>query len=315
MRTYHHLGLAVLVSGILAVSPLTSTAQDQTIDLIAMRAASNITDTIFDNSHENYLLWAPRIEVQQLSLTDSKPVASILAVQPLWNDGQNYVFNQSRGAYGDDRTTINVGLGYRYLTDNALALYGLNSFYDLQMPTGHQRSGLGAEFRTSAFEMNANYYMPMTGWRDVSAAYEEKALEGYDAEIGGQVPYMPWAWAFAKAYRYESEIADTQNTTGTQLSLRLRPLQNIEVEGGLTNDNTATPRQFVRVSYRIAFGEPNTVTKKSMFSSRAFESGESMKPKVYDKVRRSNDITVQRRARTGRAASGATARVRVAIGS
>ncbi len=40
-----------------------------------------------------------------------------------------------------------------------------------------------------------------------------------------------------------------------------------------------------------------------------------MKGRVYDKVRRSNDITVQRRATGGGEGSGGTARVRVAVGS
>ncbi|HCR85654.1 MAG TPA: hypothetical protein DIV86_03145 [Alphaproteobacteria bacterium] len=273
---------------------------------------------ILDNNYEDAPEWFKRIEFEQTLSNNGKPQTGITSVQPIYTSGNNYILNQSRIAYGNDgRTTGNLGLAYRYLGNQDKIIYGVNYFYDFEGPYGHQRSGLGAELKSSAFEVNTNYYHPHTGWRDVDTIYEEHALKGYDAEFGTQLPYMPWAWAFAKGYQYESEINQSENITGAQYSLRLRPFENIELESGYNNNNEAKPSNFLQLRYRIGFNEPNTITKKkSMFASTPFEYGKDMKEKIYEKIRRSNNITVERRVKgaTGPTAGG-TARVRVSVGS
>lgn len=261
--------------------------------------------------------WLGRTEFQLPLVTGRKPAFSVLTVIPVYNQGQHYIFNQSRVSYnGDDRLTGNIGFGYRYLTRDERAFYGINAFYDFEKPYDHSRAGMGVEWRTSAFEANANYYLPLSGWQAAGTGFEEHALRGYDAELGGQVPYMPWAWIFAKGYRYESEIADVDDITGVEYALRLRPTQNIEVEGGYNDSDGTDGSSFVRLSYRVGFGEVQSIKKRGLFSPTPFEIGESMKPHIYDKIRRSNDITVQRRSTTeGGDPDGATAVVRVSIGS
>ena len=278
---------------------------------------SNAFSKIIDSNSEDSPEWLKRTEFEQQLNNNGKPQFSVTTVQPIYNSGKNYILNQSRVAYGNDgRTTGNLGVGYRYLGSENKAIYGVNYFYDFEGPYGHQRSGLGAEAKSSAFEISTNYYHPHTGWRDADTIYEERALKGYDLELGSQVPYISWAWAYIKGYQYESELNKSENITGAQYSLRLRPFENIELESGYNNSNEGNPQNFAMLRYRIGFNNPNTITKKkSIFSNKAFEYGEDMQDRIYDKIRRTNNITVERRVKGGGAVSGATARVRVAVGT
>lgn len=309
--------ITTLLSGAYATNAISGEASNESADQTTDQILSTAIAKILDNDHEDAPEWLKRTEFEHTLSNNGKPQVGVTTVQPIYTSGKNYVFNQSRLAYGNGgRTTGNIGLAYRYLANNDKAIYGVNYFYDFEGPYGHQRSGLGAEMKSSAFEVNANYYHPHTGWRDVDTIYEEHALEGFDGEFGAQVPYMPWAWWFAKGYQYSSEINKSENITGMQYSLRLRPFENIELEGGYNNSNETKPSDFVQLRYRIGFNEPNTITKKkSMFSSRPFELDIDMKDKIYDKIRRSNNITVERRVKGTTGTTGGTATVRVSIGS
>jgi hypothetical protein len=279
---------------------------------------NSVVNSVVNNNFENAPKWLKRMEIEHQISTDGKPQVGVTTVQPIFENGSDFIFNQSRIAYGNDaRTTVNVGLGYRHLTEDEKVLYGANYFYDFQGPYGHKRSGLGAELRSASFEINSNYYLPHSGWRDAGTIYEEKALEGFDTELGIQTPYIPWAWWYAKGYQYHSELNKSQDITGAQYSVRLRPFENISVEAGHNNNNRASANNFISMQYRIGFNDPNTISKKkSIFSKTPFEYGESMKERVYDKIRRSNNITVERRVK-GAAGGGAggTANVIVAVGS
>ncbi len=301
----------------IANDAISGAASNESADQATAQIVGSAISKIFDNDYEDAPEWLKRTEFEHTISNNGKPQVGVTTVQPVYNSGNNYVFNQSRLAYGNDgRTTGNVGLGYRRISEDTQKIYGANYFYDFQGPYGHQRSGVGAEIKSSAFEVNTNYYHPHTGWRDADTIYEEHALEGYDAELGSQIPYMPFAWAFAKGYQYKSEIDKSENITGMQYTLRVRPLNNIDIEGGYDNNNEAKPSNFIQLKYRIGFNEPKTITKKSMFSSQPFEIGESMKDKIYEKIRRSNNITVERRVKGAAGpTAGGTARVRVAIGS
>ena len=147
-----------------------------------------------------------RIELSWDVSTEGKPLYDILTVQPLLQSDNLHhtIFTQARVAYGDDgRTTANVGLGYRNLTLDEKLILGVNSFFDYEFPYHHQRVGLGVEIKSSALELYSNYYNAVTDWRYADTGYIEKALDGYDVEIGTQLPYLPWAYLFAKKYHTE----------------------------------------------------------------------------------------------------------------
>ena len=74
-------------------------------------------------------------------------------------DGHTQNFVQSSAIRADSRTTINLGLGRRYLSDDETMIYGLNAFFDIDPENDHQRASIGAEIKSSALELTVNNYI------------------------------------------------------------------------------------------------------------------------------------------------------------
>ena len=95
----------------------------------------------------------------------------------------NFFLNQSNISRQDDDTTVNIGFINRKLTEDKKWLYGFNIFYDQEFPENHQRASLGLEIKSEPIEFNFNYYDAFSKSKTVGDT-TEKAMDGYDAEIG-----------------------------------------------------------------------------------------------------------------------------------
>ena len=129
-------------------------------DAVAKSAVSKINEVIgkaFD-----------RVELDLELREHNKPEFSIRTIQPLHESEnlQNTWFWQGSWFHhdGGSRNTVNLGLGYRRLLGNDKWLLGANFFYDHEFPYDHQRTSVGAELRSTAFEFNSNYYWGMSSW-------------------------------------------------------------------------------------------------------------------------------------------------------
>ena len=186
--------------------------------------------------------------------TDQRPGYSLLTVQPLYEaeDSRHNVFAQGGLDYDYrtknqySRTTVNLGLGYRYLTPDEKWLYGTNIFYDHEFPFNHQRLGFGAEIESSLYRMGSNYYQGLSDWKKTGKGFSdgdrghgfsdsniEKPLDGMDLEIAGRLPFFP-----------ELELA----VRGTRW-FALTGLNDIH-ELALRGDYTPVPAVSVRVEAR-----------------------------------------------------------------
>ncbi len=59
----------------------------------------------------------------------------------------------------DDRTTLNLGLGYRRLNADETWMTGFNVFYDHELSDNHKRNGVGFEVVSSVLESRAIFTM------------------------------------------------------------------------------------------------------------------------------------------------------------
>ena len=103
----------------------------------------------------------PTVELSLDLFNRSKPSGGILIVAPLTDPSnvENTIFTQTSLYRKDDRTTVNIGLGYRNLSINNTLMLGVNIFYDHEFPYDHQRLGFGAELKTSVGEINFNQFL------------------------------------------------------------------------------------------------------------------------------------------------------------
>ena len=229
--------------------------------------------------------------------TKSDPNFTLLTIQPISEseDKKDLTFFQGSILRQNNRDTINLGVGYRQLSDDEKWIYGVNAFHDYDNTYEHSRMSLGAELRSSVFEINANKYFATSGAKTGKDGNTERALDGYELEVGGQVPYIPSAKVFVKNWKWDGyQTSDTKgNTYSLQINAPIAP--NVTLEAGRKDFDSQTDIDFVNLTYRLKLGNGSTdqdVVVSSIIADQAFNNT-SMKKKMLDKVRRKNQIVIQ----------------------
>jgi len=229
--------------------------------------------------------------------TKSDPNFTLLTIQPISEseDKKDLTFFQGSILRQNNRDTINLGIGYRQLSDDEKWIYGVNAFHDYDNTYEHSRMSLGAELRSSAFEINANKYFATSGAKTGKDGNTERALDGYELEVGGQVPYIPSAKVFVKNWKWDGyQTSDTKgNTYSIQINAPIAP--NITLEAGTKDFDTGTDVDFVNLTYKIGLGGGKSQQDElvqNLIAEQAFNTT-SMKVKMLDKVRRKNQIVIQ----------------------
>ena len=235
-------------------------------------------------------------EISIRKIKGDKSDYSIITTQPITSlgaDRARLFWQGSLGSYdqsGDRRTTLNLGLGKRWLLDNEKAIAGINSFYDYEFSSKHKRASIGGEYKRSNVELSVNRYWGVSDKHSVSGT-DEEALDGYDAIFKGQLPYLPWANLVAKKYRWDRANQDDVDGSYFGVEAYLTPEAKLEV--GKQDDNYMNRETYGKLTY--AFGDNNNHASlvDGAISAIAYQDGENMKNKMLTKVERSNKIIVE----------------------
>ncbi|WP_300429073.1 inverse autotransporter beta domain-containing protein, partial [Candidatus Thioglobus sp.] len=182
---------------------------------------------------------------------------SIVTVQPLsqTEDKSETVFFQgsvySFKNHGQKRPTLNLGVGKRWLSEDKSEITGINLFYDFESKSKHSRASLGAEYKRSAFEANANAYWGVSSKKSVTingVAENEEVLDGYDVNVKGQVPYLPWAKVTGTHYKWKRDTKD--DIEGGTVGIELKLNSATTLEAGFQDDNAMDKSDFVKLTYK-----------------------------------------------------------------
>ncbi len=274
------------------------------LTFLEVSAAGNtdkLKDTIIDKTiqkfEDSFNTLFTNTELTIEGRTAADPNFTLLTINPLSkNEAEgNLTFFQGSIIRQNNRNTINLGIGYRQLSDDEKWIYGVNAFHDYESTYEHSRWSVGAELKSSAFEINANKYFAISGAKTGRNGNTERALDGYEVEIGGQVPYVPSAKIFAKQWTWEGyQISDTKGKTySVQINTPIAP--NVILEAGTKDFDTGTDIEFVNLTYKIGFGGDTSQQDDpipSIIADQAFNNT-SMKDKMLEKVRRKNQIVIQ----------------------
>ena len=274
------------------------------LTFLEVSAAGNtdkLKDTIIDKTIQkfedgfNTLFTNTELTIEGRTAAD--PNFTLLTINPVSkNEAEgNLTFFQGSIIRQNNRNTINLGIGYRQLSDDEKWIYGVNAFHDYESTYEHSRWSVGAELRSSAFEINANKYFAISGAKTGRNGNTERALDGYEIEIGGQVPYVPSAKIFAKQWTWEGyQTSDTKGKTySLQINTPIAP--NVMLEAGTKDFDTGTDIDFVNLTYKIGFGgdiSQQDDATPNLIADQAFNN-KSMKDKMLEKVRRKNQIVIQ----------------------
>ena len=231
---------------------------------------------------------------------------SILAVRPLAMNpyselsNKHLYFTQLRlanhepYANGDQRVLFNAGLGFRTLAQNNNAVLGINIFYDHEFEQTHQRGSLGLEYLTSAFEVYANKYQRL-GDTSMYGTTTETVLNGYDINIVGQLPYMPWGKVVYNNYFWAGTSTDTK---GKRYSLEAQVLRNMIFEIGQSDPDVGSTEDFWKLTLKWPANEFKQTIVTHTVTDHMFPE-KNMSGQMLHKVRRTNKIVTEKTTNPG----------------
>ena len=234
-------------------------------------------------------------EISISTKKEGKPEYSIMIVRPIniHDDKLSFYQLQISNNYvlGDARQTLNLGYGHRFLSNDKTKFVGVNTFLDHDI-FSNSRMSFGAELKTSVFEANGNFYKALTeshgGGNDVGNN-KERVLDGYDVNLVGQIPQMPWANFVITTYRWES-VKNTKDSEGEIFKTELDLTPTVSLEAGFDDNNISKSEEFLKLTYN--YPPKDRPTALDGISDTAYEM-EDVSREMLTKVRRVNTITVE----------------------
>jgi hypothetical protein len=203
---------------------------------------------------------------------------------PLWQDGRSLVFGNFRGRFDNDSGREgNLGVGVRRMYEGGWNLGGYGYFDRRKTENDNyfNQATFGAEALGRDWDLRANAYLPYgdrvkSGPTDTLASLsgtavvvsstdsEERALKGFDAEIGWRVPFFDveaprQLRVYAGGYRFKDDLAKVSGPrvraefAMTELS-ELWSGAQLMISAEAQDDDRRGSQGFVAVRVRIPLG-------------------------------------------------------------
>ncbi len=246
------------------------------------------------NKIENLSVFSDKsnVDVKITGGEKMKPMGSVSVVSPLSQEMNSMIFNQTQinnyFVRGKQRQALNLGFGYRELSEDKKQFLGINSFFDIDTKS-NTRASVGLEYFSTPFTANANLYKKVSGAKTVGD-FTEKALSGYDVNLAGQVPYVPWAKINYTIYQWD-KIDASKSSKGDKFGSTLNLTPSITLEIGVDDNNIDDANNFASLTFSFP---PNTQPslKDGYFSEVAYENSD-VSDDLLVKVKRSNKIVLE----------------------
>jgi adhesin/invasin len=257
----------------------------------ALNQAFSYGDSAVESWAKENLTSLRLIEIETRTRESSKPTFRAISLFEIAGNDSKKILTQLSYSTFDSDETLNAGLVYRMMNSDMTVIYGVNVFYDYQFNTGHKRTGVGFEMKSSVYDVNINLYEAQSDIHHVDGV-PEVAAGGYDAEIGMQVPYLPWAKLYYKAYQWNNETLDIKD--GQNISLYMEPTSRLSLELGVQDDDSMTKNGFLKLNYIVCCNERKMGPSIFTVSNQAFNYARVSGDRMYEKVRRENNIITVR---------------------
>jgi hypothetical protein len=238
-------------------------------------------------------LLSPNFDTVEVSTNLKEGDSSVdIGVLRAFGDNPNsFIFNQINLNRFDDRTTLNLGLGYRRLNADETWMGGVNAFYDHEFPNDHKRNGVGFEVISSAFETRVNSYNGTTGFIKDKSGTNSKALDGRDMGFKVALPYLPGMMFGMNAVQWKG-IEGMKDNKARKYSLGGKLSDNLSLSYVWTDYKDAATKDDNRLalSYTWSFGQEKHIRPTLLtFSDSAYEL-KKLGAERYDLVKRENRI-------------------------
>ena len=172
------------------------------------------------------------------------------------------------------------------------AILGANIFYDRD-DEEHERGSIGVEFLANNFEVYGNIYDRLSdkvSYVHGSSTITEEVLNGYDYSLVGQIPYMPWAKAIYKGYRWDASGTDIE---GYEIGLEAQLVRGLILEYGRNKPDNQSTEDFASITFRWPSDHLTPTLVTHAITEYAFPV-KNMKNEMLHKVRRTNNIITEK---------------------
>ncbi|MCX8573808.1 MULTISPECIES: inverse autotransporter beta domain-containing protein [unclassified Gilliamella] len=217
-----------------------------------------------------------------------------------WYDTENtLIFSQiSFQEYEHKRRIGNIGIGQRWDFADKKWLLGYNVFLDHDFQRSHNRLGLGVEAWSDYMKLAANYYHPLSNWkqsRDFDD-YLERAAKGFDVRFQGYLPQYPH---LGGSLMYEQYFGDKvalfgkdnlqKNPRAVTASVDYTPvpLFTLKAEHKRGQNNQKATSASLTMNYRMG------VPLKDQLDPDMVQAARSLAGSRYDLVDRNNYIVLE----------------------
>tara|TARA_B100001540_G_C15775591_1_gene628505 strand:- start:465 stop:1310 length:846 start_codon:yes stop_codon:yes gene_type:complete len=265
----------------------------------ALAVEQIVIDNLSGKISEKVAGWIPGEGHTEASIElrdEGNPDFEILAVRDILAQTNSNYFTQFSLHNGEvdsnNRLIGNIGLGYRFLTDDKSTMLGVNSFLDADFGEGHRRGSIGLEAKKSILDFTFNEYFKISNQKFPDSV-KEQVLSGREYNLSSQVPHMPWATINLQGYYWENELA-TRDTKGNVYSLEmmLSPSLQLDYNYDESSNDSIDDEQWVKLSFLYPPKETKPTLADGFISEEQFVK-ENMEEKLKEKVRRNNDLVVE----------------------
>lgn len=216
-----------------------------------------------------------------------------------WQDNYQYLtFSQLGVTQTDEGLVGNAGLGQRWVAGNWLL--GYNTFVDREMDSGLQRASLGTEAWSDFLRLSANYYTPLSGWRNRSSSQQNRMARGYDITTQGYLPFyrqlgvsVTWEQYLGDQVDLFNSGSQQKNPVAVKVGVNYTPVPLLtftashkEGESGQSQDQLG-----MRINYR-----PGVALSKQLSADNVAEA-RSLRGSRYDFVERNTTPVLEFRQR------------------
>ena len=242
-------------------------------------------------------LLSPNFNTVEVSTNLKEGDSSVdIGVLRAFGDNPNsFIFNQINLNRFDDRTTLNLGLGYRMLNADETWMGGVNAFYDHEFPNDHKRNGVGFEVVSSVLESRVNSYHGTTGYITDKSGTDSKVLDGRDMGFKVALPYLPGMMFGMNAVQWKG-IDGLKDQKMRKYSLGGSLSDNLSLSYVRTDYKDAAKKDIdsISLNYTWAFGQEKHV-RPTLFtlSDKAYEF-KKLGAERYDLVKRENNLIKKR---------------------
>ena len=218
--------------------------------------------------------------------TGTKTKSEIISTLRLRETANGFLFSQASVVDFDDRTTANLGLGYRNINDSDTLIVGINGFYDYELDAKHRRTGVGVEYLTSLAEFRYNSYSAQSKTR-LYKGINETALDGNDYKLTANLPYFYASDLYYKRAKWKD--GSSYKVTQKEWGLTAEIIPNVTMAVARQQTNSGKRSSTASIAYAIPLGGPAPAPREMQDGSWSAQL-KPIRDQLYKPVERENRI-------------------------